>query len=231
MRFRLEKTQDGSITLFDAEAGESFKSRHAAATEAEVVFFSPGIRENPWLEKTTSFRILELGFGLGTNLFHSLNAAKDFPGHEFQYFTIERDLSGAQKYLECIEKNPQLLELLEKDSLKQGNFSAHLVRGNFTDVLQEMIENGKQFHCIFFDPFSPKANPEAWAPSLFRLCAKLLTDQGRLVTYSVSRVAKEACSAAGFQWEKRVLPKILQKRNALLATKMKSLENEISESL
>jgi hypothetical protein len=91
MRFRIEKTKDGSHTLFDANVGESYKSRHAAATEVEAVFFGPGVRENPWLSTAQPFRILELGLGLGTNFQHGIKIAEEWPAVNFEFSTIEND--------------------------------------------------------------------------------------------------------------------------------------------
>src|SRR5690606_12672997 len=68
MRFTKVTTRDGSTTLFDARVGESYKSGHAARTETEAVFLTPGVVEHPQRLSASPFRILELGLGLGTNM-------------------------------------------------------------------------------------------------------------------------------------------------------------------
>jgi tRNA U34 5-methylaminomethyl-2-thiouridine-forming methyltransferase MnmC len=90
---------------------------------------------------------------------------------------------------------------------------------DFFAALEQLGREGFLAHAILFDPFSPKANPEAWGAELFRRSAALLAPGGRLVTYSVSRAAKDGARAAGLEVEKRNLPPELQKRSALLATK------------
>src|SRR5258708_2860795 len=94
MRFELRPTLDGSLTVFDREAGECFKSRHAAKTEAEAVFSQPAVTENPWYGRAAPFRVLELGLGLGTNIQHFLES-----GFAGEFTTIERDLGGAEFFL------------------------------------------------------------------------------------------------------------------------------------
>ena len=210
MRFELRPTSDGSLTVYDAEAGECFKSRHAARLEAEEVFYRPGVAENPWFSRARPFRVLELGFGLGTNFLHLLG--KD---EALEFTSIERDLAGPRFFLEH-EPQPELAMLLRDLSFTRGNFSARLELGDFFEVMPRLTGT---YHAIYFDPFSPKANPEAWTKELFALAAQLLAPEGRLVTYSVSRLAKDAAAAAGLQVEKRDLPPQLQKRSALLATK------------
>jgi tRNA U34 5-methylaminomethyl-2-thiouridine-forming methyltransferase MnmC len=215
MRFELRTTSDGSHTVFDTEVGECFKSRHAAALEVEAVFFQPGIAENPWLKKAEPFRVLELGFGLGTNALHLKTKAL-----ALELLSVERDLAGAEFYL-AQEPNPWLQQLVDTKKASEGPYSAQILVGDFFQVLPELIKQKPRFHAVFFDPFSPKANPEAWTSELFQLAEALLEPEGRLVTYSVSRVAKDAAMAAGLSVEKRHLPPELNKRGSLLAVKEK----------
>lgn len=212
MRFRLQETQ-GGITVFDEEAGECYKSRHSALSEAEHVFYRPGVRENPWWGQAAPLRILELGFGLGTN-FDFLRRR----GEALHLTSIDRDLAGARFLLEA-EANPALAAILQTKEYKEGPFTARLLEEDFFRALPGLIQAGEQFHCVYFDPFSPKANPDAWTEKLFRLSADLLLPQGRLVTYSVSRSAKDGAAMAGLKAHKRDLPPELQKRSSLIAVK------------
>jgi tRNA U34 5-methylaminomethyl-2-thiouridine-forming methyltransferase MnmC len=214
MRFDLHPTSDGSLTVFDRDAGECFKSRHAARTEAEHVFFGPGVRENPHYGKALPFRVLELGLGLGTNFQHCREQ-----GFEGEFVTIERDLAGLRFYLEHAKPDSELALLAETGKMEQGSFSARLLESDFESALPLLGFEGFRAHAIFFDPFSPKANPGCWTPAFFRLAAHLLVPGGRLVTYSVSRIAKDSAEAAGLIVEKRKLPAELKKRSALLALK------------
>jgi tRNA U34 5-methylaminomethyl-2-thiouridine-forming methyltransferase MnmC len=205
-RFTITQTPSGP-TLFDSQAGECYKSRHSARVETEHVFFLPGVQENPHFGKKP-FRILELGFGLGTNFEHLREKALSL-----QLISIERDLAGARFFEEHFP-NPALGNLLAAREYKEGNFETRILEDDFFSALPALKES---FHCIYFDPFSPKANPEAWTLELFRHCFRLLIPGGRLVTYSVSRVAKDAAAQAGFQVTKRDLPAELNKHSALLA--------------
>jgi tRNA U34 5-methylaminomethyl-2-thiouridine-forming methyltransferase MnmC len=216
MRFEVRTTKDGSLTVFDANAGECFKSQHAACLETESVFLTPGVRENPWYRIAAPFRILELGFGLGTNYLALLES-----GLSAEFTSIERDLTGAEFFL-AHAAQPALAELLAAKKTRHDSLSAQLIEGDFFVVLKELAERGEIFHCIFFDPFSPKSNPEAWTTELFTLAAQLLSPNGRLVTYSVSRSAKDSAVAAGLEVLKHKLPAALKKRSAMLATKVAS---------
>lgn len=213
MRFEFRPTSDGSLTVFDQEAGECFKSSHAAKTEAEAVFYQPAVLENPWYGRATPFRVLELGLGLGTNIRHFLE--RGFAG---EFVTIERDLAGAEFSLSRFPFDP-LTTLLRQNNFQIQSMTAHLRKGDFATEMTSLHASGYRAHALLFDPFSPRANPEAWTTEIFRLAANLLAPGGRLVSYSVSRVAKDAAEAAGLRVEKRKLPPVLHKRSALLATK------------
>ncbi|HEY8278048.1 MAG TPA: MnmC family methyltransferase [Bdellovibrionota bacterium] len=213
MRFELRTTADGSLTVFDHEAGECFKSRHAARSEAEHVFYRPAVVDNQWLGKAAPFRVVELGFGLGTNFLHFSES-----GFQGEFVSIERDLSGVEFFLDK-EKNETLETLVQERILKTGNLTARILKDDFKNALERLARENFLAHAVLFDPFSPKANPEAWTAELFRLAAAVLAPGGRLVTYSVSRAAKDAALGAGLAVEKHDLPPSLQKRSALVAIK------------
>jgi tRNA U34 5-methylaminomethyl-2-thiouridine-forming methyltransferase MnmC len=213
MRFTLQSTEDGSLTVFDQEAGECFKSRHAARTEAEHVFYGPAVLENPHYGRAEPFRVLELGFGLGTNFLHVVER-----GFRGEFLSLEKDLSGARFFLEN-EANLDLGELVRARALLKNSVHARLFEEDFFTALPRLARECYRAHAIFFDPFSPKANPSCWTAELFRLAAAVLEPGGRLVTYSVSRAAKDGAAAAGLKVEKRDLPPSLKKRAALVAWK------------
>jgi len=208
-RFQWQNTKS-TPTLFDPEVGECFKSRHDPYLESEEVFFRPGVLENSHYP-SGSFELLELGMGLGTNL--RMLQEKEFQG---RVVTLERDLSGALAYLERFP-SPMMEELLDNGAWQEKGMKVELRLGNFEELFKVFFPSS--FHCIFFDPFSPKANPQAWKEKIFHSCYGLLAPQGRLVTYSVCKTAKDNTSKAGFEIHKRKLPDGLQKRSSLLALK------------
>lgn len=213
MRFELRPTSDGSLTVYDHEVKECYKSRHAARLEAEYVFFRPGVLENPFYESAKPFRVLELGFGLGTNFLHLLS--RNFQG---EFVSIERDMAGVQFFLSQ-ESAEELALLVSKGTWENHRLSARILKDDFHSAMDRLKAEGFLAHAIFFDPFSPKANPESWTSSLFEKAASLLAPGGRLVTYSVSRAAKDAAIAAKLSLQKLDLPPELHKRSSLLATK------------
>ncbi|MCO5143210.1 MAG: MnmC family methyltransferase [Oligoflexia bacterium] len=213
MRFSLQQTNDGSYTVHDQEYGETYKSRHAAFTESEWVFYRPGVLENPLYQKS-SFHLLELGFGLGTNFSYLRNRIDKGSPH-IHFTSIDQDLSGA-KYFAEQTKNEELVSMLHTKKAEFHQLSLELVETSFEIFFSK---NKRYFDAIYFDPFSPKHNPDGWTAHLFQQSYRFLNPGGRLVTYSVSKIAKEGAQNAGFRIEKRDLPFDLNKRNSLVAYK------------
>lgn len=222
-RFEIRQTRDDSLTVFDQSVSESYKSSHAAHTESLEVFVRPGLFEHPNWRKAP-LRILEFGFGLGTNFLTLANHPEVLASpHPTEFISCECDLSGVDFYLEATSDRK---ELSANDRsklttlLKDRNFSDGVFRAELKDEkIQEYLRSNLRgrFDVIFFDPFSPTAAPECWAPEIFQQIGEHANPKARLVTYSVSRLAKDGAQAAGFTWEKRSVPELLNKRNSLLA--------------
>jgi len=210
-------TKDGSETIYHPLVGESYKSSHAAATESDTIYIQKGVQEHSfWLENSNNFlNVLELGFGIGTNFIGIKNFALK-QGKKISFTSIDNNLEAANFSLSKNE-NTILKTLLKEKLFQENTFNAKLLETNFHNALPSFAN--ETFHSIFFDPFSPKSNPEVWQKNIFQECFRILKPSGRLVTYSVSRIAKDGLIAAGFTIQKFPLPEILHKRSALLAVK------------
>ena len=69
----IEKTADGSYTLFVPELDEHYHSVKGALTESEHIFINMGFKHS----QATSPHILEIGFGTGLNAFLTSLEAKN----------------------------------------------------------------------------------------------------------------------------------------------------------
>ena len=82
---QIEKTADGSNTLFVKELDEHYHSVKGALTESEHIFIRTGLRHCSLPE----VRILEVGFGTGLNAFLTLMDAQQ-TGRHVRYTAVER---------------------------------------------------------------------------------------------------------------------------------------------
>lgn len=82
---KLEKTADGSYTLFVPEMDEHYHSVKGALTESEHIFINMGLKHTTIAEP----HILEIGFGTGLNAFLTLLEAERNQ-RKIHYTTLEK---------------------------------------------------------------------------------------------------------------------------------------------
>ena len=73
----IEKTADGSCTLYIPELDEHYHSVKGALTESQHIFIEMGLKH----ATVDSPRILEIGLGTGLNCFLTLIAAEETNRH------------------------------------------------------------------------------------------------------------------------------------------------------
>ncbi len=193
-------TCDGSDTLYSRSYDALYHSAYGAVAESKHVFIQHGL--NTQLEKP-SIAILELGFGTGLNAFlaylFSLKHAKEVKYTGLEAFPIAFDI--AQKltypeYLAHVEEREIYLRMHSDDS-----FKAELYQFEKLKVLSA-ITSDQSFDCIFFDAFSPGAQPELWEQGIFDNLFKWLKPKGCIVTYCAQGEARRKMQASGFVVER-----------------------------
>ena len=85
MKRVIEKTDDGSATLFVPELNEHYHSVNGALQESRHIFIEAGLHA---LEKDF-IRIVEIGFGTGLNAFLTLKDVELSQAHHIDYHTVE----------------------------------------------------------------------------------------------------------------------------------------------
>ena len=203
MSLNLEKTDDGSYTLYVPHLDEHYHSVKGALTESRHIFIDMGLRHS----NVTEPRILEIGLGTGLNCFLTFLAAEetgkkihytgieryplneetlrklDYPtiinqGHETDYYAIHQAPWGRD-----VELSPK--------------FTLHKIEGDFTSYPFD----GK-YDIIYFDAFAPEKQPEMWEQSLFDMLYNVLNEGGILTTYCAKGVVRRMLQSAGFTVER-----------------------------
>lgn len=218
----IEKTADGSNTLFVPELDEHYHSVKGAQTESEHIFINMGFKYSNADEP----KILEIGFGTGLNAFLTLLESEKMKRKVF-YTSIE-------KY-PLSEKTVHSLGYPEKISPGNSNaadefYSLHTAQWNvpvsvnsfFTlekiegDYTTYNFRNG--YDIIYFDAFAPEKQPEMWSQELFNNLFNILNNGGILTTYCAKGIVRRMLQAAGFIVERLPGPPG-GKREILRATK------------
>ncbi len=216
---QIEKTADGSYTLFVPELDEHYHSVKGALTESEHIFINMGLKHCTVEEP----RILEIGFGTGLNAFLSLlEAAKSH--RKVHFTTIERypldmETIHTLNYPALIDPNHaseyEALHLApwNQDVTITEYFTLHKIEADFTCYRFPI-----GYDVIYFDAFAPEKQPEMWSQELFDQLYTILKEGGILTTYCAKGVIRRMLQTAGFTVERLPGPPG-GKREILRATK------------
>ena len=93
------------------------------------------------------------------------------------------------------------------------HFQFTKLKGDLCDLILNQT-----FDVIFYDAFSPNAQPELWSIDIFQRMYRLLNTNGILVTYCAKGVIKRNLRDAGFQVDSKPGPP--GKREMTVATKI-----------
>jgi tRNA U34 5-methylaminomethyl-2-thiouridine-forming methyltransferase MnmC len=194
------KTADNSVTFFNEDVKEFYHAVNIGAVkEAMVKFVKPcKIAEKA---KTGSLVILDVCFGLGYNSAAAIDIALEAnPNCKIRVIGLEQDI----KIITAIHtlypplKNYHLLRKLEKKRLtvSSKNVAVTVLLG---DARETIYDVGLKVDAIFFDPFSPKKQPELWTALLFNAIKQRMKNDAILATYSCARIVRENMIRAGFK--------------------------------
>lgn len=217
---KLQVTDDGSHTLFSQKTGENYHSSFGAVQESRHIFMNAGL-EVIKDEKLKQLNVLEVGVGTGLNALLTYlwtlenNVAVAYYGYEPYPITADEatmlnyaDLLKVDQsvFLKIHEKTNEVINLSEKFSVCISN-----------SMIQKANLKPNSYNVVFFDAFSPEAQPEMWTVSVFKKVYMALKKNGVLTTYSCKGIVKRSLKEAGFEIEK--LPGPPGKREFLRAWK------------
>ena len=214
----LEKTADGSYTLFVPEMDEHYHSVKGARTESEHIFINMGLKQSP----AAAPHVLEIGFGTGLNAFLTLLEAET-SGRDIRFTTLERyplpeDLIRQMNYPEQIA--PQRSEAFY--SLHRAAWNVPVqITPHFTLCKIETDfttwQTDERFDVIYFDAFAPEKQPEMWTQAIYEKLYTCANPDAVLVTYCAKGAVRRGLQAAGFEMER--LPGPPGKRHILRGRK------------
>lgn len=187
-------TADGSVTYRLAGTDVTYRSVHGARSEARHVFVEgSGLRRRPG-----PWRVLELGFGLGTSFAVTVEAAVE-AGNALEYCSVER----APVPAECLDAGHPAAALAQRalDRLRAGESDVLEVDGpiRLRLLAAQWLDDWScsKVHALYFDPFGPKVEPQSWTTACFERARAQLADDGVLSTYSAAGHVKRSMAAAG----------------------------------
>ncbi len=213
---KIQVTEDGSHTLFSEMAGQTYHSSHGAVQESRHIFISQLSIDNG--QRTTIsgqwLSVLEIGFGTGLNALLTAQWARE-NGVKVDYTTIELYPLGTDVYSQLnygrVLNDEALFIKLHEAEWDAGfvqideNFSIRKCKSDIVEWLRNAqctMHNAQLFDVVYFDAFSPDAQPELWTEEVFRNVYALMKEGGVLMTYCAKGDVRRAMLVAGFRVEK-----------------------------
>lgn len=210
MKRIIEKTDDGSATLFVPELDEHYHSTKGARTESQHIFIDMGLKAST----AASPRVLEIGFGTGLNAWLTLKEAESscrevhYTGLEL--YPLSWEIVEQLGYIPSSEQqhDAELFKQLhtapwEKEIRLTPHFTL-LKQETDANLLKAETDINKlsSFDVIYFDAFAPEKQPEMWSQELFNRLYVLLNKDGILTTYCAKGIIRRMLQAAGFTVER-----------------------------
>ena len=209
MKRIIEKTDDGSATLFVPELNEHYHSTKGARTESRHIFINMGLKASA----LSHLHILEIGFGTGLNAWLTFEEAEKskrnvhYTGLELYPLTWETveqlEYISADKSFTIDGKPQPATELFKRFHTspweEETTITPYFILRKIQADANEWVRNtGYAPDIIYFDAFAPEKQPEMWSQELFNRLYVLLNNNGILTTYCAKGIVRRMLQTAGF---------------------------------
>ena len=190
------RTDDGSETVKRTDLDATYRSTGGAISESRHVF----IEGSGLMQRAGPWRVLELGFGLGTNLDQLFQAART-SNVRFDYVGVEAEPIPTSWVPEGLKHRAFVQSVLEQTQSDTGSTDLGLEPISATLLStrwQECTLSSFGAHAIFHDPFGPATNPDCWDLEVFLWERKHIAPDGIICTYGAAGHVRRAMRDAGF---------------------------------
>lgn len=219
----IEKTADGSDTLYIPELDEHYHSVNGAVQESMHVFIDAGLRKVA--KNRSEVSIFEVGFGTGLNAILTLIEAEKMD-IRISYTTIElyplplqtiEQLNYHKLFPTPFDNTFSQLHAVNWNEHIQINpfFSFEKIESDFSN-LDFRCHNNK-FDLIYFDAFAPDKQAGMWNQEIFDYLFEHTKPEGALTTYCAKGAVRRMMQQSGYKVERLVGPP--GKREMLRASK------------
>jgi len=204
MSHEVVRTRGGALAVRSLEAGEVMHPGVGPLVEAEQLY----VRQSRLGERLRTsdgpLVVFDVGLGAGSNALAARAESERAPAGAalVELVSFERDLGalalaldhGSAFALEG-EKAEAARALLACGRHESARTRWRLERG---DILESLAREKSRADIVFWDPFSPRANPSLWTVAAFAAVRRVAAPHGTLFTYSASTAIRIALLLAGW---------------------------------
>jgi queuine tRNA-ribosyltransferase len=208
-RYRVVRTRSGAAAVRDEVLGEVMHPVIGALREAVNLYAGQSrLRERLLEPEQAPLVLFDVGLGAGSNALAARRISESLPAaaRRLEIVSFERDTEALQLALDpphaaelelAGEPGRAARSLLALGRHETQRTRWRLLRG---DALAALEAGAAEAACdvVFWDPFSPKANPELWTVRAFSALRRACNPHATLFTYSSSTTVRAALLLAGF---------------------------------
>jgi len=197
------RTRGGALAMRSLDAGEVMHPGVGPLVEAEQLY----VRQSRLAERllTSSTLVLfDVGLGAGSNALAARAASERAPAGagRLQLVSFERDLGALRLALETpaafgidAEAADAARALLAHGRHDTPRTTWRLEPGDVREAMERVAERAD---VVYWDPFSPRANPTLWTIAAFAAIRRAAGPRCTLFTYSASTATRVALLLAGW---------------------------------
>ncbi len=198
-------TRGGARAMRSLADGEVMHPGVGPLVEAEQLYVRQSrLRERLATRESERLVVFDVGLGAGSNALAARSASEGLPAEaaRLELVSFERDLGALALALtdgEAFgwrgEAADAARALLAHDAHTTGRTHWRLVRG---DLLEALARQTVPADVVYWDPFSPRANPALWTVAAFSAARRIAGARCALYTYSASTATRLALLLAGW---------------------------------
>ncbi len=202
-RYEIVLTSLGVPAVRDVVLGEVMHPVVGPEVESERLYVAQSRLRERLAERGPPLVLFDVGLGAGANALAAL-AAAERGGRALEIVSFEVDtralaLAASAAGAERLGLGPAAVlaarTLLDGGRFESGRVLWRLVAG---DVRGTLAREAAVADVVFWDPFSPRANPELWTVGAFAALRSRCGPGAALYTYSTATATRAALLLAGF---------------------------------
>jgi queuine tRNA-ribosyltransferase len=201
VKYEVVRTKTGDRAMRSLEVDEVMHPGVGPLVEAEQLY----VRQSRLRERLAEGRLVvfDVGMGAGSNALAARRAAIEAPSNSvLDLISFERDLDALTVALgepEAFGLQGEPVEAARALLLNgRHQHPRALWQLRHGDLLQALAAENSRADIVFWDPYSPKANPALWTVAAFTAIRRVAGPRCTLFTYSASTTVRLALLLAGW---------------------------------
>ncbi len=204
MTHEVVRTRGGTLAMRSLDAGEVMHPGVGPLVEADRLYVQQSRLGDRLRDATAPLVVFDVGLGAGSNAVaaRAESARAPHDAAQLHLVSFERDLGALTLALDHAaafgldgDHGHAARTLLADGGHEDARTRWLLRHGELLDCLHRETERAD---IVFWDPFSPRANPSLWTIAAFRALRATAGPRCTLVTYSASTATRVALLVAGW---------------------------------